>query len=473
MFNNEFEDNNIGNEFSELIERYEAMVGSEALSFFEEEEFEWIIDYYETRNELDKALEAAQYGEKQYPFSALFIHKQAELFFEQRDIDRALALLDKAAVYDGTDIEIYLLRAEILTYQGFFVEAIQTLRHVEDTAEGEDKEELYLSIAEVYESWEKFDLVFDALKNVLSLNPANEEALNRIWFCVDMMENYDESVVLHRQLIDNDPYAFLAWYNLGQAYMGLGDYEAAAEAFEYVILINEDFDVAYRDWGEVLIRLDKPTEALEVFESALRLAEPYEEIYFGMGVCYERLAKPGKARYYYRKALQLDPYYDEALYRIAESLKGEGKINDALQAYKKALKIDEQNIGYLKGFAEMHYLAGQVDEAIVNYRKITVLQPEVEEHWLTLARFAYEIGDWPLAATTCEDALYHLPDSPNMQMHYAAYALACGQYNDGLIALGQALILRPDWFNKVFEIHPGLLDDDIVIDAVDRFSQEL
>lgn len=472
MFNNEFEDNNIGNEFSELIERYEAMVGSDSLAFFEEEEFEWIIEYYETRNELHKALEAAHYGEKQYPFSELFILKQAELYFEQRELGRALELLDKAEVLDAADIEIYLLRAEILTYQARYKEAIHTLRSVEDMAEGEDKEELYLSIAEVYESWEKFEKVFQSLKQVLVLNPANEEALNRIWFCVDMTEKYGESVALHKALIDQDPYSFLAWYNLGQAYMGLEQYDKAAEAFEYVTLINEDYDMAYRDWGEALIRRNEPQKALDVFESALRLAEPYEEIYFGMGVCYEKLGKFSKARYYFRKALHLDPYYDEAMYRIAESFKREGKIPDAMQAYKKALKIDEQNVAYLKGFAEMNYLSGNIDEAVVNYRKVIVMQPEVEDHWLTLARYEYDMGVWQQAAATCEEGMIHLPESDNLRMHYAAFALAAGHRNEGLIALGDVLERRPEWFNKVFEIHPDLLEDDQVIEAVDQFRQE-
>ncbi len=472
MFNNEFEDNNIGNEFTELIARYEAMAHSDERSFFEEEEFEWIIEYYETRNELHKALEAARFGEDQYPFSALFMLKQAELYFEQRDLKRALELLDKAEVLDSADIEIYLLRAEILTYQTHYQGAIRTLEQVEDMAEGVDKEELYLSMAEVYESWEKFEKVFQSLTRVLALNPSNEEALNRIWFCVDMTEKHGESVALHKQLIDKDPYSYLAWYNLGQAYMGLEKYDKAAEAFEYVTLINEDYDMAYRDWGEALIRMQEPEKALEVFEAALRLAEPYEEIYFGMGVCYEKMGKLSKARYYFRKAMHLDPYYDEAMYRIADSFKREGKIPDALQAYKKALKIDEQNVIYLKGFAEMNYLAGQLDEAVVNYRKVIAMQPTVEDHWLTLARYEYEMGAIAQAFATCSEGMDHLPDSDILQMHYAAYALAAGLHNEGLIALGNVLEKRPEWFNKVFEISPALLDDDTVIEAVDQFRQE-
>ncbi len=471
MFNNEFEDNNIGNEFSELIERYEAMAVSDQLSFFEEEEFEWIIEYYETRNELEKALEAAIFATRQYAYSELFLIRQAELYFEKKQINKALDLLNQAAILDATDIDIYLLRAEILTFQGKFKKAVSELKLAESLADSEDLEEVYLSLSEVYEAWEKFELVFRALKKVLELNPGNEEALNRIWFCVDMTEKYAESIELHKALIEEDPYSYLAWYNLGQAYIGLGLYEKAAEAFEYVTLINEEYDMAFRDWGEALLRMDKAEEAILVFEEALRVAEPYEEIYFGLGLCHEKLGRFSKARYYFRKALQLDPYYDEAVFRIAENFREEGKYTESLNAYKKALKLDEYNVDYIRGFAETSYLTGNVDEAVANYRKVVALKPDEPALWIDLSRLYYENGDMANAAQAAQDGLQHCPDDTALQYHLAAYQLAAGQRASGLVNLIEALQSDPAKFTLLFELHPPLLDDVEVIETVDLYRK--
>lgn len=472
MFNSEFEDNNIGNDFSELIVRYEAMAEQDVHSFFEEEEFEWIVEYYESRFELHKAMQAAEFAMLQYPFSALFLIKQGELYFEQRNAEKALEILDKAEVLDAADVEIFLLRAEIYTYLGQYEKAIHTLEAAALVADGEDEEEIWLSKSEVFEAREAFDEMFDALLMVLRLNPANEEALNRIWFAVEMTDRFEESRDMHQEIIDEDPYNYLAWSNLGHAYVGLDALPQAAEAFEYVTLIREDYDTAYRDWGEVLLRMGEPEKAIEVFEEALRVVEPYEEIYFSLGICHERLNHPNKARYYFRKALHLDPYYDEALFRIAESYRKEGQVEKAMQAYRKALRIDEQNITYLQGFAEMNYLHGHLEESIVNYKKILHLAPEIESHWLALARLEYENGQPQQAAETCEAGLETNGPSDELMLYYGVYLLASGQVGSGLVALGDVLSDRPEWFHRVFELHPPLLDDDRVIALVDLYRNK-
>lgn len=472
MFNNEFEDNNIGNEFSALIERYEGMQTDDGSLFFEEEEFEWIIEYYETRNELGKALDAVVHAMRQYPFSELFLIKKAELFFEAREPAKALDMLDKAEVLDAGDIEIYLLRSEILSFQGKYRMAISTLKHARSLATDEDLEEVFLAMSEVYESWEKFELVFQCLTKVLKLNPANEEALNRIWFCVDMTEKYGESIELHKDLINKDPYSYLAWYNLGQAYFGLGLYEKASEAFEYVTLINEDYEIAYRDWAETLIRMDRPTEAIEVYDTVLRVAEPSEEVYFGLGWCYEQMDKANKARYHYRKAVHLDPYYDEAFYRIAEIYRKEGKHSDALNNYKKALKLDDENVDYLRGFADVSFALGNYTEAISNYQKITALKPAEQDHWIHLGRYQFEVGHTEDALMTIERAEDECGVQAALSFYKAAFQFSSGRKQAGLESLAAGLSLNAQLYPIVFDLWPSLINDQDVLDLINTYITE-
>lgn len=472
MFNNEFDDNNIGNEFTALIERYEGMQGDEQVLFFEEEEFEWIVEYYETRNELSKALDAVDHAIRQYPFSEGFLIKKAELFFESKDPKKALDFLDKAEVLDSGDIEIYLLRSEILAFQGKYQRAIATLKHALEIAADEDIEDIYLAMSEVYESWEKFELVFQCLKKVLNHNTANEEALNRIWFCVDMTEKYGESIELHKDLIDRDPYSYLAWYNLGQAYFGLGLYEKAAEAFEYVTLINEDYEIAYRDWGESLMRMEQFTNALDVYDTVLRVADPSEEVYYSMGWCYENLGRANKARYYYRKAVHLDPYYDEAFYRIAEIYRKEEKYSDALNNYKKALKLDDENVDYLRGFADVSYLLGNYAEAIANYQKITSLKPTEQDHWIHLGRYQFEVGHTEDALRTMEDAETQCGVQAALSFYKAAFQFAAGRKQAGMESLTAGLNLNPQLYPIVFDLWPSLINDQDVLDLINTYISE-
>ncbi len=44
-------------------------------------------------------------------------------------------------------------------------------------------------MAGVYEDWDRYELVFESLKKVLEINQENEEALSRMWYCVELAKN--------------------------------------------------------------------------------------------------------------------------------------------------------------------------------------------------------------------------------------------------------------------------------------------
>ena len=472
MFDREFEEqHNISEDLQRLIDRYEAMILDDVISFFEEEEFEQLIEYYEDRNDLDKAFQAVETAIDQYNFSEFFLIKKAELLFEQKQCRKALGYLDKAEILDAGDLEIFLLRSEIYTYQGKFKKAIATLKQALEMAAKEDKDELYLSMSEVYESWEKFDKVFACLKTALEYNPQNEDALNRIWFSVDMIENYEESIEFHKDLIDKDPYSFLAWYNLGQAYYGLGLYEKAAEAFEYVTLINEEYEMVYRDWGEALYRMEDYEKAIEVFELAIRVSEPYEELYFGLGQCYEKINQFNKARYYYRKAAHIDPYYDEAFYKIGELYRKEGRLVEAINSYKKALKLNDENVDYLVAFADASYEHGDLNEAIANYQKVIILKPGVGEYWTNLAKYLFAHGEKEMALSIIEQAIDSCGENDELIFYKTAYLFALGKRNEAIENLHSALSINSSNNNLLFDILPSLRNDDVVLSIIEQYKK--
>src|SRR5207248_926066 len=100
---------------------------------------------------------------------------------------------------------------------------------------------LYLNIAYVYESWGDYNKAIDNLKLSLADNPQNEVALYEIAFCFEVTERFSESVAFYRHFIDRCPYSYPAWYNLGNVYNRMSEMEKALTAYEYCLLIKEDF----------------------------------------------------------------------------------------------------------------------------------------------------------------------------------------------------------------------------------------
>ena len=66
-------------EMKEMILQYNNFKSGKKFSFIEEDSFERIIDYFDEKDELLKAMEAADIGIEQFPFSSVLMIKKADL----------------------------------------------------------------------------------------------------------------------------------------------------------------------------------------------------------------------------------------------------------------------------------------------------------------------------------------------------------------------------------------------------------
>src|SRR3954470_2060032 len=126
MSNYDFENEDNLN-VSELVALYEQAAKEENTPFFDQEAYETIIEYYEERGQFENALEVAEKSLLQYPYSAMLLVKKAQICFELKQLDTALEILDKAEIYDSSELDIFMLRAEIFTFQSRYKEAIGIL----------------------------------------------------------------------------------------------------------------------------------------------------------------------------------------------------------------------------------------------------------------------------------------------------------------------------------------------------------
>src|SRR5690348_3455698 len=333
-------------ELRELIQQYENLREGRTHVFLDEDSFEQIIDYFDDQDELNKALQAAECGIEQFPFSAFLLLKKANLLIESKRYKDALGLLDKAALLDAMDINLYILKTDAYLAMNEHEKAVEVLERQLTRFEGEDRTELLLELADVYDDWEEFDKVFDCLKMVLEYDLNNEEALHKICFWTEFTGRNEESLRLHRHIIDEHPYNELAWFNLGTAYQGLKLYEKAVDAYQYAVAIDDKFEYAYRNMGDAYIRLRKYPEAIKVLERHLEIAKPEDVIYEAIGHCYEKQKKYTQARYCYRKASHLNPEDDKLYYRIGHTYMLEKNWDNAVKSLLSAIKINRNNAEY-------------------------------------------------------------------------------------------------------------------------------
>jgi tetratricopeptide (TPR) repeat protein len=94
-------------EMQELLKTYQSIRSGRSTVFLEEEDFERIINYFDDKDDVPSALEAANVALDHFPFAAQIMYRKADFLIAQQQYAEALEVLDAAALYDLTDISLY------------------------------------------------------------------------------------------------------------------------------------------------------------------------------------------------------------------------------------------------------------------------------------------------------------------------------------------------------------------------------
>ncbi|MBC9912476.1 tetratricopeptide repeat protein [Chitinophaga varians] len=456
----------------DLLQQFENLRAGKSHSFLDEDSFEQIIDYYDEQDEMPIALQAAEIAIEQFPYSSALLLKKANLLIETKKYKEALHLLDKAALLDRNDINLYILQTDVYLALNQHQKAADVLNEQIDQFEGEDKTELLLELADVYDDWEEFEKVFDCLKMALEHDPNNEEALHKICFWTEFTGRNEESIRLHTWIIDEHPFNHLAWFNLGTAYQGLKLYEKAIDAYQYAVAIDEKFDYAYRNMGDAYIRLRKYADAIEVLQKHLEIAKPEDVIYEAIGHCYERQRKYTQARYYYRKASHLSPNDDKLFYKIAVAYMMEENWDNAAKSLLNALKINKQSAEYNMSLGECYLQLGKEKDALLYFVNAVRIRPKSVQPWQELVKGLYVFGFLEEALDQLAAAEEKAGRKPVFQYYRAAILIAQGKTKEGLLHLETALQQAPKALKKLVELDPAILQHVSVVDLIGQYRKK-
>ncbi len=455
----------------ELLKQIENLKNGLSHSFIEEDAFEKIIDYLQEKDDLVKAMEAAELGSEQYPYSSVLLIKKADILLANRRYREALNVLEQASLLDGGDINLYILKTDAHLALDQPEKAVVLLEEALSLFEGDERIELLFELADVYDDYEEFDKVFDCLKMLLEQEPNNEEALYKICFWTDFTGRNEESIRLHQRIIDEFPYNELAWFNLAAAYQGLKLYEKSIDAYHYAITIDEKFDYAYRNMGDAYIRIRKYKEAIEVLEKVIELAKPEDVIYEAIGHCYDRMKNFAQARFYYRKASHLRQDDSKLFYKIACTYFNEAQWSSCIKQLDNALKINRLQPDYNLLAGECKMQLGLFKEAIQYFSIVVGTRPRNTMGWEALIRCLYKAGYFEEALEQTMAALKVTNDKPLFIFYKASVLFGLGKTKEAVLQLEKAMERLPRLLKKFVELNPSILQNQLVVDVLARFKR--
>ncbi len=135
----------------------------------------------------------------------------------------------------------------------------------------------------------------------------------------------------------------LVWFERGNAYVQLGNFEDAVNDFTQAINTDPNFADAYYNRGLVLGRLEKHEQAISDFTQALTLNPKNINAFADRGVAYGSLGQHALAISDFTQAITLNPNFASAYYNRAVGYFVEKKCEEARKDVRQA-----QDLGYQK-----------------------------------------------------------------------------------------------------------------------------
>ncbi|MCB0706931.1 MAG: tetratricopeptide repeat protein [Saprospiraceae bacterium] len=449
----------------ELVNKFEdASLQGEPV-FFEHDEFSDLIDYYESEFLPERALEVCKCGAVQYPYTSTFHLRQAMILLDIGQKDGILDLLDQAESLSPVALEPKLLRAEALAAAGRFTEASRILKDLQaKVILNTDCSLVYLYQALLFEKQEDYPKMFETLKRALEEDSSNQEALDRMWICVELSKNYEESILFHEKLLDQDPYSYKSWYNLGHALSYCGRYEEAADAFEYSYLIQEDFEFAYRDCAEICLEIQDFNRALKCYSEVMERFDVDADLLLRIGQCYMATERSEIARKFFQKAIRLDNHSDESYYHLGECQLEAGEYKAAIKTFKQAIRLEDRREEYFSGLAEAYYQVDDLEKAELHFQSATEIAPELSEYWIRYVVFLLDTGRLKDAFETLDQAEEHAVGTEFIYCR-VCLLIAAKHRSEALFLLEEALMEDFSLRSELFNILPEL-ELDLEIQAV-------
>ncbi len=454
-----------------LISKLEDMIGKGGVFFPTEGHYQTLIDYYEGEYLFERAHEVAEYAILQYSLSPQFHLHKAELLLQMKQPEQALAALDKADLLIPDCISSFLLRAEGFAALGMHLEAINLLDGLKEGVAPEELSRVYVQEALIYHDQKEHEREFYTLKAALKENPSNGEALSRMWYCVEAARKHEESVALHKRILDQDPFCALAWYNLGTSQQYLCNYEEAIEAFEYAFLTNDEFEFAYRSCAEVCLDRQDYQKALQCYQEVLEKFEPDDDLFLCIGKCYEKLGNHPVALTFLDQAVALNPMNDEALFHIGTCYASQNKWKNAADSLLKAIRLNDLNEEYFLALAEAYNKSGNYKDAEIHFKAAADAAPEEAVYWIRLAKFFMDTHRLEDALKVLDEAEEYTYGS-EILYYRSAFLFKKGKRREALMILEEALCEDFHAHDSMFNLLPVMATDSEVKAIISIFQPD-
>ncbi len=422
------------------LSKFESMLKTNKVLFFDSEEFEEIILHYLDMGKASLAKKALKLALEQHPKSTGLKLVQVEMLVYDEKLDAAEKLLNELYAIEPNNDEVYIQKANIYSKRDNHEKAVELLKTALEYTD--DYADVYNLIGMEYLFMDNLELAKQSFIQCLEEDLEDQAALYNVVYCFEFLDQNEDAILYLEKYIDKNPYSEIAWHQTGRLHYGLKEYELALRAFDYATLIDEDFLGAYMEKAKAFERLKRYEEAIECYNRTIELDDPTSYAMLRIGKCHEKLGNKAEAIDHFNKTVHEDPLLDKGWIAITDFYVRQGNFQKALFYVNKALGIDNNNRLYWKRYATINREMGFIEEAELGYRKAVGLGDKELDTWLFWVDILVQLGEAEAAVQTLMQASEFYPEEFEIEYRLAGLNYLAGDTRKGKFHLSNALRLN-------------------------------
>jgi tetratricopeptide (TPR) repeat protein len=413
-------------EYKLSLSKYESMLKTNKILFFDSEEFEDIILHYLDSGKTNLAKKALKLALDQHPKSTGLKLVEVEMLVYEDKLDIAEKMLNELFAIEPNNEEIYIQKANIYSKRDNHEKAIEylkiALQYTSDLAD------VYNLIGMEYLFMDSLELAKENFIKCVEEDPEDQASLYNVVYCFEFLDQNEMAIEYLNKYINNNPYSEIAWHQVGRLEYGLKNYEEAIRAFDYATIIDDEFLGAFMEKAKAHEKLKEYELAIENYNQTIALDDPTSYALLRIGKCHEKLGNIPTALKYYNKTVHEDPLLDKGWIAITDLYIRQKNFDKALYFVNKALNIDNQNRFYWKRFATINKKLNLFEEAEFGYRKAVEFGDANLDTWLYWVDILQFLGEFDTAILTLFQAAEFFPD--DFQIEYRLAGLYFMLYDD-------------------------------------------
>lgn len=439
------------------LTKFESMLKTNNIYFFDLGEFEEIIIHYLDAGKHALAKKAVKLGLEQHPQSVDLKLLRIELYIFENELDKALVLLRIVESLEPENDEVFIQKATINSKLGNHKEAVLNLKKALTFAE--DKLDIWSFMGMEYLYLDNFEKARLSFAKCIDVDSEDYSALYNIVYCFDMEKEHEQAVKYLNNYINKNPYCEVAWHQLGRQYFILQKFNKALTSFDYAVLIDESFIGGYLEKAKTLEKLERYKEAIDNYLITLELDDPTAFAYVRIGECYEKLEKNETAILYYKKAVHEDPLLDRGWILLTNLYYEQENYQKADYYISKALKIDDNNSLYWKRYSEIKLRLNFFEEAVVGFENCLTLGNNTLEVYIGLVDVLSFLGEFNEAISILFKAQKTYKNFAEIEYRLSGLFFTFDKENYGFDHLISAMKLDYDYHFVLNELFPSVFDN--------------